>query len=111
MRTDSAWPVSPVPTFWYSAVTGEPPEYPGVTSLTPFTCSKTASTPQQQPPASTAVCSPLELARGASRAGSGIAVAEAVTALQATIVATMRKMAALKARYLYMVDVPLNEYT
>src|SRR6266498_2713741 len=100
MRTDSAWPVSPVPTFWYWAVAGEPPEYPDLTSLTPFTCSKTASTPQKQPPASTAVCSPLELARGASSVGSGIAVAEAVAELQATIVATMRTRTALETKYL-----------
>src|SRR5262245_44315689 len=39
--------------------------------MTPLTCSKTASTPQKQPPARTAVCSPLVFASGASIAGLG----------------------------------------
>src|ERR1700722_13733961 len=38
----------------------------------PFTCSKTACTPQKQPPANTAVCLADVVAKGASRAGFGI---------------------------------------
>ena len=35
-----------------------PPAYPDTASDTPFSDSKTASTPQKQPPARTAVCGP-----------------------------------------------------
>jgi hypothetical protein len=45
----------------------------------------------------------LALERGASRAGSGIAVAEAVTELQATIAVTLKIMAAVRNKYLCII--------
>src|SRR5581483_3336458 len=71
MRTDSACPVVPVLTVSYCAVCAEPPEYPAVTLLTPFTCSKTACMPQKHPPPRTTVCAPWFLLSGASVVGSG----------------------------------------
>src|SRR5258708_1474525 len=84
IRTDSACPVLPVLTVSYSAVLAEPPEYPAVTPVTPFTCSNTAWMPQKQPPASTTVAELLALVTGSSVAGLGIFTA-ALEALQATV--------------------------
>src|SRR5712691_2542934 len=80
--TDSAWPVSPVLTSSYSAVLAEPPEYPDVALITPFTCWNTAWIPQKQPPATTAVSSALVVAIGASTAGFGREVLARSPALQ-----------------------------
>src|SRR4030095_10945908 len=70
-------------------VADSPPPSPVSTRTTPLTCSKTASIPQKQPPASTAVCSPLAVASGASTAGLGTGPrgpsAEALVVLQAVI--------------------------
>src|SRR6516225_3886946 len=61
-----------------------PPEYPALTAVTPFMCSKTAWIPQKHPPASTAVSLPLALAKGESTAGLGMATA-ALEALEDTM--------------------------
>jgi hypothetical protein len=45
--------------------------YPLVTLLTPLTCSNTASTPQKQPPAKTAVCSPFAVIGGVEKQPAG----------------------------------------
>src|SRR5207253_9164312 len=76
----------------YCAVLEEPPEYPEVTLMTPLTCSKTASTPQKHPPASTAVCSPRALVSGASKIGFGIVVTEAVAVPQAVMPRTRKRV-------------------
>src|SRR5207248_2685539 len=83
--TDSACPVSPVLTRSYSAVLDSPPEYPDVALITPFTCWKTAWTPQKHPPATTAVCWPEFVALVASTAGAGTVVEEAFPVLYATV--------------------------
>src|SRR6476620_9244702 len=57
----------------YFAVAALPPEYPDTTFLTPLTCLNTASTPQKQPPANTAVASPGEVAFCGAPAKSGTA--------------------------------------
>jgi hypothetical protein len=48
-----------------------PPEYPEVALTTPFTCWKTACTPQKHPPAKTAVSWPLFADRDSSTVGLG----------------------------------------
>src|SRR6266540_4512894 len=78
--TDSACPVAPVLTTVYFAVVALPPEYPETTRETPLTCLKTASTPQKQPPASTAVCSPAAAGKPDSAAKPGIWACAALAA-------------------------------
>src|ERR1035438_4858566 len=48
-----------------------PPEYPEVALTTPFTCWKTACTPQKHPPAKTAVSWPLFADGDSSTVGFG----------------------------------------
>src|SRR2546426_9391202 len=57
--------------------------------MTPLTCSNTAWIPQKQPPASTAVCWPLVVAKGSSTTGLGMTVA--LAELHATSAARARK--------------------
>src|ERR1051326_5553619 len=86
MRTDSACPVRPVLTVSYCAVPADPPEYPAVALLTPFTCSNTAWMPQKHPPASTTVSELLVLLNGSSAVGFGSLTA-ALEAWHATVMA------------------------
>jgi hypothetical protein len=63
--------VRPVLTVSYCAVFADPPEYPAVALVTPFTCSNTACMPQKHPPANTTVSELLVLLSGSSAAGLG----------------------------------------
>src|SRR5262249_17090459 len=69
--TDSVCPVSPLLTISYPGEFTCPPEYPATTDFTPFTCSKTACTPQKHPPPRTTLSVPFFSAIGASTAGFG----------------------------------------
>src|SRR5215467_8992234 len=74
----------PVLTVSYCAVLAEPPEYPAVALLTPFTCSNTACMPQKHPPASTTVAALGLLLSGSSATGFGSFTA-ALEAWHATV--------------------------
>src|SRR5260370_33557819 len=76
MRPLSACPVRPVLTISYCASSRRPPAYPEVTSVTPLTRSNTASTPQKQPPASTATADCPVAPGAASTAGGGTCAAD-----------------------------------
>src|ERR1700730_2734238 len=67
-------------TNWYAGDFTRPPEYPDVADCTPFTCSNTACTPQQQPPATTAASVSALLASATSRPGLGNSEALGVSA-------------------------------
>src|SRR5262249_43910776 len=64
-----------------------PPAYPEVTSTTPRTRSNTASTPQKQPPASTATAVCPFVPGAASTVGGGTSAADSAHPLSASAIA------------------------
>src|SRR5262245_51788213 len=90
----------------YCAGRADPPAYPDTALLTPFTCRKTASTPQKQPPANTAVCGPLTVDAGMSVAGAGRA-ADPLAAPKARTAASRPSNAAAAMRYRDLIIVQL----